>query len=403
MDDLLAEFQRLVADLPGTGLIGALTLLERQLEPEVAQQLRLCAIPHQFDERLLMVMTPELDEAKARVLCVDIGQLSVVLSRGESYALHDEARDHLLAWWLREEQAESFARVSARLADHFDRRARDTSEGAREHAERQRMFHRLGANQAAGFEEFERLFRLMRHQFRLDACETLAHLVHEYDAVLTADHLARLVYHEGKLAADRRAWSRAGQLFGRVLASDATNPVTRIKARNRLGCVVAETHEWAQAIKLQKTALDDVRSLQHPGKLEYRVMHDLGAAYRDSGDLDEARKALTESVALAESAGDVSAQATAYNSLGTLWRRLGDTPEAIRAYEKSLGALLHTDDPYRPAQVYNNLGVACSRAAQLGPERDLVHSQPRDQAQGGRHSRAGDDTQQPRARLPAAG
>jgi tetratricopeptide (TPR) repeat protein len=360
MDDLVAEFQRLMADLPGTGLIGALTLLERQLDPVVAQQLRLCAIPHQFDQRLLMVMTPELDDGQAQALCADIGQLSVVLARGDGYALHDEARDHLLTWWLRDEQARTFAQVSARLADHFDRRASDTSAGAHEQAEQRRMYHRLGADQEAGFGDFERLFRAMRHQFRLDACEALVHLVHEYDAVLTADHQARLAYHEGKLAADRRAWGEAALLFGRALAADGVDPITQIKARNRLGCVVAETHQWTEAIELQRAALDEVRALDQPGTLEYRVMHDLGAAYRDSGDLDQAREVLTQSATLAESAGNVPAQATAYNSLGTLWRRLGDTPEAIRAYERSLDALLRTDDPYRPAQVYNNLGVACS-------------------------------------------
>ena len=132
MDELFAEFERLIKELPSSGLTGALELLLRQLDSEVADQLRLCAIPHQFDERLLPVLAPGLDAARAKALCADIAQLSVVLARSDGYALHDEAREHLFAWWLRDEQAETFVAVSARLAEHFDRRAADTSVGARE-------------------------------------------------------------------------------------------------------------------------------------------------------------------------------------------------------------------------------------------------------------------------------
>lgn len=225
------------------------------------------------------------------------------------------------------------------------------------------MFHLVGAEQARGFVEFEQLFRQMRHQFRLSECENLISLMHEYDAILLPTYLVRLAYHEGKLAADRCQWARAEQLFKHVLSHESLEPESlepelRVKAYNRLGIVYAEQRNWQAAVDFSQKALQLAGPLADAGDLICRILHDLGSAYRDSGDLTQARKFLQDSLKLAEGRQDLSALALGYNSLGTLYRKLGDGPQAIAAYDKSLEYLNRCQERFRPAQVYNNLGIA---------------------------------------------
>ncbi len=358
MDELLEEFQHLIDRLPGGTLAGGIELLLQQLEPDRAEQLKLCGIPHQFDPFILQALVPGLDSLQAEARCVEFSRLSIIIAHPEGLAIHDEARHHVFNDWLRAQHAPGFVVASARLVEYFDRMALEASGEALENIERRRMFHLVGAEQARGFVEFEQLFRQMRYQFRLNECESLINLMHEYDAILLPTYRVRLAYHEGKLAADRCQWARAEQLFKHVLSHGSLEPELRVKAYNRLGIVYAEQRNWQGAVDFSQKALQLAGPLADAGDLICRILHDLGSAYRDSGDLTQARKFLQDSLKLAEGRQDLSALALGYNSLGTLYRKLGDGPQAIAAYDKSLEYLNRCQERFRPAQVYNNLGIA---------------------------------------------
>src|SRR5207249_10629346 len=98
-----------------------------------------------------------------------------------------------------------------------------------------RMFYVIGASRAEGLTECERLCRQRREEMRLGQCETLIKLVHEYDRVLNPFEKAILAYHEGKLAADRRQWSTAEELYNRVLATEGVSTQLQVKTLCRLG------------------------------------------------------------------------------------------------------------------------------------------------------------------------
>jgi tetratricopeptide (TPR) repeat protein len=215
----------------------------------------------------------------------------------------------------------------------------------------------LGADQPKGFDEFQMLCRKKRRQFELGACEHLIKLVHEYDKVLLPEHAAWLIYHEGKLAADRCQWKEAEALFKQVLESDALEPHLQVMANNRLGMIRDENRDYYGAIEYFQKALDLARKIPADNKIMARIIHDLGAAHRDNGDLETAEKLLTESLRLAAVEGDNSGLAVGCNSLGTLYRRQRENYEAIDSFQKSLDYLNLCGDTYRPAQVYNNLGI----------------------------------------------
>src|SRR5262249_36892693 len=224
MDKRLEEFQQLLNQISAKGTGAAVDLLLGQMEPDQARCLRLCAIPHEFDIPILHALAPNLTEEQASAYCDAFSKLSLVATCGESHAIHEESRRYVFDQWLDSERQPEFCAASARLSEYFGalsarlktETATETSDAV-EQAQRKRMFHLIGASRAEGLAEFERICRQRREEMRFGQCETLIKLVHEYDRVLDSLEKAILAYHEGKLAADRRQWRTAEELYNRVL------------------------------------------------------------------------------------------------------------------------------------------------------------------------------------------
>jgi tetratricopeptide (TPR) repeat protein len=359
MSELVARFQRLLAELPGRAPGSSIDLLLHTMDPESAAQLRLCAIPHAFTPSVLQALVPGLDAARAEQQCRAFGALSMVVAGPDGLAMHDEARRYLFTQWFRPEVAGDFAAASSRLVAYFEQATAATDQ-ALEIVHRRRMFHLLGIDQAKGFAEFERQCRRARREMRLSDCANLIRLAHEYDAVLAPEWATRLAYHEGKLASDLRDWTRARQLFDRVLSDATAPPDLRVKTLLRVGFIFCEERSWPAAIEHYQQALEIARTVPESRDQIHHILSSLGEAHRDSGDLETAERLLVESLALAEATGDPSELANIHNSLGTLHFKRREIPEAISAYQRSLAYLTQTQDPFRSAQVHNNLGMVYS-------------------------------------------
>lgn len=359
VDNLLADFQDVMTRLASEGPGGSIELLLEEMEPESARHLRLCAIPHQFDPDILSALDPELDTKHAAAFCEEFGKLPVVTFNPDGMALHDKARRHLFQQWISPPVVPDFKTASQRLVNHFEGRLEKAAEPSTAAAllRVNWIFHLLGADQPIGFAEFQKLCRIKRRQFELSACEQLINLVHEYDQVLLPLHASWLTYHEGKLAADRCQWKEAEALFKKVLEADDLEPHLKVMANNRLGMIRDENRDYPGAIEYYQKALDLAKKIPADKKIMSRIIHDCGAAHRDSGDLETAEKLLTESLSLAASGGDNSGLAVGCNSLGMLYRLQHENYQAIDSFQKSLDYLRLSGDNYRPAQVYNNLGI----------------------------------------------
>lgn len=360
VDNLLADFQALTTRLASEGPAGSVEFLLEQMEPESAMHLRLCAIPHQFDAEIMQALDPTLDTRRADLYCEEFSKLPVITFNHDGMALHDKARHLLFQQWIQTPISPEFKTASERLVNYFDDCARNTkeSESALKLIRVSWVFHLLGADQKTGFQEFQKLCRQKRRQFALSDCEQLINLVHEYDNVLSANHKSWLAYHEGKLAADRCQWKEAEALFKQLLEGDGLEPHLQVMANNRLGMIRDENRDYNGAIEYYQKAFDLAKKIPAGNKIMSRIIHDLGAAHRDNGNLEQAEKLLTESLRLAAEEGDSSGLAVGSNSLGTLYRRQRENYKAIDSFQKSLEYLKLGGDTYRPAQVYNNLGIS---------------------------------------------
>jgi len=291
MDKQLEEFQQLLQELSAKGTGAAVELLLLRMDTGQARCLRLCAIPHEFDISILRALAPDLSEDQATNYCDAFSQLSLVVKRDESLAIHGETRRHLFDQWLGSGRQDEFRAASARLSEYFGALAALVAETATEKSDaveqtlRKRMFHLIGASRAEGLAEFERLCRQRREEMRLGQCETLIKLVHEYDRVLTPQEKAIVAYHEAKLTADRQQWKTAEELFNRVLATEGVSTQLQVKTLCRLGIINDEQRQWATAINFFKKALETADERPECFAQVTHLHLNLGSTYRDSGQL----------------------------------------------------------------------------------------------------------------------
>lgn len=363
MTDLLSDFRELIKKYEVSTPAGRLEALLAQLKPEKADQFKLCAIPHQFNPTILMCLDTELTSNEAaKKVCREFGEFPTVRTfSNDLNEIRDEVRSYLFEQWLQPDREDSFKFASQRLVGYFTTLDDTDKSLTRDARNINRIFHLIAVDRDKGFEEFEAYIREKRQNFALDQAESLLRIVHEYDTVFTPAETAVVAYHEGKVASDRARWDQAAKLFEQVLNIPDADPALRTKAMVRLGLVDDQNRRWPAAIKRFYEALDELKKVNDPKlskTLKYRIKLDLGIAYRDLGDLAQAKRLIGEGLQDARRIRSHSGCAVAYNSLGTLYRKLGESKRAIRCYEKSLLQLQNKDEIFRVGQVFNNLGLA---------------------------------------------
>ena len=403
--DPLGEFRRRI----GTAAVApgdSAELLLEVMDARAAKLLRLCAIPHRFDADVLEALAPGFERSEVETRCEDFSRLSFVSAYADGWGLHDGVRQHFFSQWLKPRFAEEFAAASRRLVEFFEKRIKDSQGEAAETARWRRMFHLIGAHKESGFREFELLLRRARHNRSygvlrqagiqqlvgrpaVDECSQLVRLVHEYDGFLGPRCRLWLAYHEAKLSADLRDLERAETGYKEVLNDPDSSPEQRSAAFVRLGYVYNERRNWDDAIQCYERGLVLAESTESMRHTLPRILQDLGAAYRDKGDLERAEVLLKRSVELAQEQDNLSSLALAYNSLGTLALKRRDVAAAVAAFEKSLDALVRNKDVFRTAQVHNNLRARLCRPSRLDAQRRALPQEPRNQIQSGRHAGAG--------------
>ena len=358
MTDLVAEFQRRMQQVASSGESGGTELLLELMGLSRAREFRLCAIPHQFDVEIFLALVPGVTADEARRRCEELSPLSLVIPAPEGLSVHESVRRNMFRQWLEPENREEFAAASTRLVELFDDRITRLQGDRLETARRRRMFHLLGADPEQGFAEFERLSRAARHGLLFGECGSLIRLVHEYDAVLPQKHALWLLYYEARLASDLRNWQEAELKFKQVLDAPNAPPELKVASYRRLSYVLSERRDWNGAIGLCQQAMELAESTPAAKHMLPRIVLDLGAAYRESNDLERSEELLRKSADLAAASNNLSCLAAARNSLGLLHLTRRDTQLAIAAFESSLEALTRNNEVFRTAQVYNNLGLA---------------------------------------------
>jgi tetratricopeptide (TPR) repeat protein len=348
--DPLAAFQRLLEGAATRRDVeNPVVLTDALVGPELGAVLRRCAVPHEFDRRLLgRIGAWGAAEAEQRFR--EFSELSIMQFVGDALSVHERWRQPLWNWWLGEEQRAQFVTLNELLAEWFGASGSETDQ-------RRQMFHLIGCRQSEGVRMFETLCRRARYRRTFSECSLLIRLVKEYEPVLSAGERAVIAYHDGKLASDLRDWERALGLFRSVATEPAAGTELQVNALVRQGHALRALGRTAEALAV----LEDARR-RSTGKAAadqaWRTLYELGEIYRDLGQADRADSTLRAALDQASKAEDRADMAGVLNSLGTVQLKLRDTDGAIDSFRKSIEQLKRRGDVLRPGAVLNNLGLA---------------------------------------------
>lgn len=361
MAELLAQFRELVSEsmsTPGAGV----ELLLLTLEPEAAQLLKTCAIPHHYTPDILQILDTELSSAEAETHYKEFLTLPVTLIFEDRLALNDEARLYLFKQWLRPENIAELRIISQRLSDYFAVQAQSAEGIVRQTMERHALFHLFAVDQEAAFSEFERQWKEDYRQCGVSSCQALLGLAREYQDVLSQERAAWLTFYDAQLADDLGHTDRAVELLSQLRQDPAAAMHNRLQIQVciRLGMLTRKQNYLPQAISYLQDALA-LAGQQIAGEEILGISYEFGVTYHEKGELDTAETWFKKCLDLPEASTDFSSKALVLNGLGNLYLDMGNTEQATVAFNDALDSLGRIGDRFRMAGVYNNLGKAFSK------------------------------------------
>ncbi|NIO71204.1 MAG: tetratricopeptide repeat protein, partial [Anaerolineae bacterium] len=346
-------------------------------EPDVAEAIRFCAIPHWFNEEIIARLRGEglKPSRRSRQILAALTELNFVGPyRERGWAYHEKVRDLLLRRW-RERDGEEFKELSGRAAGYFAHKLGEKeallarllaagrrvlgkvetpTEYEREEYQRELMYHLLAADPGQGFKLFRRMFTRAYRFYHLSTCALLLQLVGEQGAYLSADDRLWLRFHQGQLAQASAPWPEALTTVEGLWREELLLSLKGTLA-NDLGLLYQAKGEWDRAIAYYERSL----ALKEKVGDEYGMaptFHDLGLVYQYKGNLDKAIEYHQRSLAIVERIGDTYGMSRIFNSLGDVYQAKGEWERAIEYYERSLAILEEVGDEHGMAAPFNNLG-----------------------------------------------
>jgi tetratricopeptide (TPR) repeat protein len=345
-------------------------------EPDVAEALRFCAIPHWFNEEIIAWLRGEglKPSRRSREILAALTELSFVDPHQErGWAYHENVRDLLLRRWREGDDGE-FRKLSGRAAGYFARKVEEKeallarlfttvrrvlgkvetpAEYELEEYQRERMYHLLAADPRQGFKLFRQMFGEAYRFYHLSTCALLLQWAGEQRAYLSDEDRLWLRFHAGQLAQSAAQWPEALTTFEGLWREEMVLSLEGTVAKD-LGLVYQAKGKWERAIEYHEHSL----ALKEKAGDEYGMaptFHDLGLIYQYKGDLDKAIEYHERSLAIVEKIGDEVGMSCIFNSLGDVYQARGEWERAIACYERSLALKEEVGDEHEMIGTLNNL------------------------------------------------
>jgi tetratricopeptide (TPR) repeat protein len=333
--------------------------LMARAEPDVADAIRFCAIPHWFNEEILAWLRDEGREPsqRTRKILAALTELTFVGPyHDRGYACHENVRNLLLHRW-RQENAERFQELSGVAAAYYADKleVEEPSEEQRAEWQREEMYHLLVADEGRGFDLFSSMFSRARDFYQLSTCELLLGLAKEQEGDSSPDNQLWFRFYRGQVAHASALWGEALEIWEVLEGEDLPEDLEGTLA-NDLGLLYKDKGEWDKAIEYCRRSLAICEKVGD----EYGMaptLNNLGLVYQAKGEWDKAMEYYQRSLAIWEKMGDEHGMAAAFNNLGEVYRVKGEWDKAIDYHQRSLAIWEKMGDEHGMAAAFNNLGA----------------------------------------------
>lgn len=257
--------------------------------PQIAELIRLGAIPHWLDDDLLKSLLAETEIAPE--VLEQFLKLSFIRKNQQGRLLyHDQIRKYLLAWW-KSNRLQQSQNINHKLSSYFITLAQAGSPGEQTQYEVEAFYHLLQANEEQGLDELRKNYEKYCQRYQLDLAERLVQYTRELKGLMSAQGDAWASYFEGRMNLLYRRSDQGEGIFQTLKVYDA-DQVLQAAASWSLGDIRLNQYRWSEAINLYHDSLKILRIYQDTPYLT-QVMLALGRAYVNladcSGGLSQSR------------------------------------------------------------------------------------------------------------------
>lgn len=330
-------------------------------KPDLAEAIRLCAIPHSFNKEILAWLRGEgnkpseqtetiLDELKLKSLAF--------VRPPENLFLHDNVRNLLLHRW-RKEKPEDFQAFNGKVAAYYAYKLQQSlsSDEQRAEWEREEMYHLLVADKERGIDRFKNLCNKAVDSYRLSTLDLLFSIAREQTDHSSAGIHLWTQFFEGKNNQVSSDWDKALQVWEKLKGQRALFTVDLEQTLAvHLSILYKDKGDWNKAVESLE---DSLKILE--GKVDERgmitILNNRGFLHKDRADLPKARNDFQRALEIARKTGDKRGEAVSLRNLGLLDKDNKKWDEALERFRSSLAILKGIEDERLIARGYDDRGL----------------------------------------------
>ena len=332
-------------------------------KPDLAEAIRLCAIPHRFNSEILAWLRAEGPNASESTQSIleELKLRKLALGGAENLFIHDNVRSLLLHRW-RKENPEEFKSLNGKVAAYYEYKlAQSGSHDQRVEWEREEMYHLLAADKERGIDRFKSLCSKAIDSYRLSTLDLLLTMAAEQVDDQTAEIQPWIRFFEGKREQVSSGWDEAIEVWEKLKQERSffTGDLEPTLAVH-LSILYKDKGKWDRAIQCLDESLGILEAKgDQPGLIT--ILHNRGFLYKDRDDFQHAENDFQRAFTISSEIEDECGMAISLKNLGLLYKDLAllrkDNTvwdQALERFDISLATLENMGEQLVLAGVYND-------------------------------------------------
>lgn len=359
--------------------------------PNLAEAVRLCAIPHGFNAEILTWLRGEGSKRSTgtETLLETLKSKNLAFVRPDKLFFHDNVRKLLVDRWLKN-NSEDFKKLNEKVAAYYDYKLKQSVSDDQGHTpdqraqwEREEMYHLLVADEERGRERFKSLCNKAIDSYRLSTLDLLLSLAGEQVYDPSVGIQTWIQFFQGKKHQVTSEWQTALDLWEKLKEKRAffTGDLEPTLAVH-LTLLYKDKGDWNKAIECLNESL---RILEDKGNQSgtITILNNRGFLYKDRGDFEGAERDFQRGFEISTRAGDEFGKAISLKNLGLLYKDLGllrkdraQWDNALEQFHTSLAIVEKTGDQRLIARSYDDRGLLYKdRGLLYGDREDLQRAE----------------------------
>ena len=350
-------------------------------KPDLAEAIRLCAIPHWFNKEILAWLRREGSKPSQRTESIlkELKLKKLALTDSANLSLHDNVRNLLLRRWR--EDAEDFQALNAKAAAYYEYKLQQSAISEPDKCaewEREEMYHLLVSDKQRGIDRFKGLCNEAVDSYRLSTLDLLLNIANEQIDDPSPGIQHWIQFFEGKKHQLSSDWEKALEVWERLKEERASfTEDLELSLAVHLSILYKDRGDWKNAIECLESSLKTLEKNGHEQSM-ITILNNQGYLYKDKGEWEKAENDFQRGAEISRKIGDKRGMAVSLKSLGILYKDKKRWDEALVQFGTSLETLETIGDDHCLARTYEDRGLLFKDRGLLQKDREDFQKADRD-------------------------